>query len=260
MAGEGPALRPRAQPWWRGTISLAVAYCGPAPVPAALLARWNDDPWLIAVLGALALLVASRATPHQRLPLGAALAVLVVAFVSPLCALSSALFSARAVHHVLLVAVAAPLAAAALPAARAQGAALPFALATATLWLWHAPQLYTAALQSVGLYWLMQLSLLGTAFWFWRAVFSAGASLPMALFTVAAAIGQMGLLGALLTFAPAPLYPHHFAAPLAYGLSPLQDQQLAGLIMWVPAMLPYTIAAAWIARRAWKGGFPAAAR
>ncbi|MET1756090.1 cytochrome c oxidase assembly protein [Novosphingobium sp. RD2P27] len=178
---------------------------------------------------------------------------LILAFVSPLCALSSALFSARAVHHVLLVAIAAPLLARAFPAERESGLALPFAVSALTLWLWHAPPLYTAALNDNAIYWLMQVSLLGTAWWFWRSVFAAQDVLPAALLTVAAAIGQMGLLGALLTFAPDPLYAHHLTAPLAFGLTPLQDQQLAGLIMWVPAMAPYLLIAIWMARRAWSG-------
>jgi putative membrane protein len=60
-------------------------------------------------------------------------------------------------------------------------------------------------------------------------------------------IGQMGLLGALIVFAAAPLYPVHFASSLAWGFAPLADQQLAGLLMWVPAMLPYLGVGLWIA-------------
>ena len=79
---------------------LAGLYCGPAPDPAAIWWRWNLDPLLLVALVALAL-----ALGRSRTGL-AAVAVLAVAFVSPLCALSAALFSARVVHHVLLVAVA----------------------------------------------------------------------------------------------------------------------------------------------------------
>ena len=56
---------------------------------------------------------------------------------------------------------------------------------------------------------------------------------------LAATIGQMGLLGALIVFAPRPLYLVHFASSFAWGFDPMADQQLAGLLMWVPAMLPY---------------------
>jgi putative membrane protein len=57
----------------------------------------------------------------------------------------------------------------------------------------------------------------------------------------------MGMLGALLTFARRPLYAPHADTTLAYGLTPLADQQLAGLVMWVPAALPYLLAAALLA-------------
>lgn len=181
----------------------------------------------------------------------AAVLVLAVAFVSPLCALSSALFSARVVHHILLVAVAAPLLAIALPARGRRGITLPFVASTAVLWAWHLPIAYDAALASVPLYWVMQLSLLGTALLFWRAVLAEGRSPVDRLGFVVAAFAQMGLLGALLTFAAVPLYAAHAFAPLAWGLTPLQDQALGGVIMWVPAGIPYAVAAVWIARRGW---------
>ena len=85
-------------------------YCGPAPDPSEIWLRWNLDPVLLLALAALA--VALRASRPGLL----AVAALAVAFVSPLCALSAALFSARVAHHVLLVAVAAPLLALAWPA------------------------------------------------------------------------------------------------------------------------------------------------
>jgi len=69
----------------------------------------------------------------------AGVAVLAVAFVSPRCALSAALFSARVVHHVLLVVVAAPLIALALPPARASLALPALVISTAARWLWHLP-------------------------------------------------------------------------------------------------------------------------
>jgi putative membrane protein len=57
----------------------------------------------------------------------------------------------------------------------------------------------------------------------------------------------MGLLGALIVFAPRPLYTLHVASTAAWGLTPLADQQLAGLLMWVPAILPYLGVGLWIA-------------
>lgn len=238
-----------------GLVAINIPYCGAAPDPAELLSRWNMDPWLLTALAVAALTLAVTVRRDQRPVAALAVGVLVVAFVSPLCALSSGLFSARAVHHVLLVACAAPLLALLGRRDRSIGIALPFAISTITLWLWHVPTFYTAALDHHALYWLMQASLLGTAIWFWRAILSARSALPAAMVALAAAVGQMGLLGALLTFAPRALYPHHMIAPLAYGIDPLQDQQLAGLIMWVPAMLPYALIAALLARRAWSDGW-----
>jgi putative membrane protein len=181
-----------------------------------------------------------------------AVAVLALAFVSPLCALSSALFAGRVVHHVLLVAVAAPLLALAAPARGPGPLGLPLGVATAALWAWHWPGAYDLALSNMAVYWLMQASLLGTALWFWRAALAPGRPLGPAVLAVLASLMQMGLLGAVLTFAPRALYAAHGAAPLDWGLTPLEDQQLGGLLMWVPAMAPY---AAWgivVARRGWQ--------
>lgn len=234
---------------------LHVAYCGPAPAPVELLQRWNLDPLLICAI--ILSVFFARYYFGDRLqarPLAAAVATLSVIFISPLCALSSALFSVRVLHHVLLVAVAAPLLALSLPRMRMAGSTIPLAIATLMLWLWHAPALYTAALEHAGLYWLMQLSLLLPAIWFWRAVLAQCAPPISSVIMIGAAAAQMGLLGAILTFAPVPLYSHHRIAPLAWGLSPLQDQQLAGLIMWVPAMLPYAAMATWLAMNRWRRG------
>jgi putative membrane protein len=62
---------------------------------------------------------------------------------------------------------------------------------------------------------------------------------------------QMALLGALLTFAPDTLYAIHAIAPMDWGFTPLADQQLGGLIMWIPAAIPYLVIGALIARRGW---------
>jgi putative membrane protein len=89
----------------------------------------------------------------------------------------------------------------------------------------------------------MQISLLGSSVWFWRAVRAAPA--PAAVAALVAAMVLMGLLGALLTFAGQPLYAPHFATTTPWGLTPLEDQQTAGLIMWAPAAALYLAAALW---------------
>jgi putative membrane protein len=219
-------------------------YCGPAPIPEDLLFRWNLDPAVLVPLLALAVLF--RRNRHGL----AATAILALAFVSPICALSSALFLARVLHHVLLVALAAPLLALAWPAKSTRPVGPFFLLATAALWLWHLPAAYDAALSSVPLYWVMQASLLAPALAFWRAVFQQPPTAGLGW--VFLAYLQMGMLGAILTLAPHALYAAHASAPLLWGITPLGDQQLGGLIMWMPAALPYAVWLALLARKAWR--------
>lgn len=228
------------------TGDLIGIYCGPAPTPGTLWAQWNFDPVVLAALVGLALFFGRDRAG------AAAVVVLAIAFISPLCALSAALFSARVVHHVLLVAVAAPLIAMAWPLRKARPLLPAFLLSTVILWGWHVPFAYDLAMGHKGIYWLMQLSLLGSAVMFWRAVLSEvqapGRTLPYIL----AGYMQMAFLGALLTFAPDALYAIHQVAPLAWGFSPVTDQQLGGLIMWVPAGIPFLAFGAIVARRGWR--------
>jgi putative membrane protein len=154
------------------------------------------------------------------------------------------------VHHMALVLVMAPLLAFGVePWLRRVPAPLWTATAVAalTFWLWHAPAPYAAALSSVPVYALMQLTLLASATVFWLAVRRAGPAAAMA--AILATTVQMGLLGALITFAAQPLYPPHVASTLAWGVSPLEDQQLAGITMWAPGSVAYLVAAIWIGWR-----------
>lgn len=225
-----------------------IAYCGPAAVPNDFWSRWNADPLLLVALALLSLAVASRRSSDARAG-WCAIALLGVIFISPFCALSSALFSARVLHHVILIAAVAPLLARAFPQRRASPVPLPVLVAAhaAILWLWHAPGSYAWGLASVPAYWLMQVSLLGSGWLMWRAILAPAVHSGPALVALAATIGQMGLLGAVIVFAAAPLYSVHIASTAPWGLTPLADQQLAGLLMWVPAMLPYLGAGLWLA-------------
>ncbi len=171
-------------------------------------------------------------------------------FVSPFCALGAALFSARAVHHLVLAAVLAPALALLLirigraPRVTLAVAAIAFAV---TFWAWHWPSLYAAALSSDALFWLMQVTITGTSVLLWAGVLRAQASAAVA--ALLATMVQMGALGALLTFAQRPLYEPHWSATAAWGLAPLEDQQLAGLVMWAPGSLLYLMAAVTILYR-----------
>ncbi len=224
-------------------------YCGAAPSAATLWFRWNLDPVLIvALLGVVGVYAVFSQAPRRRggpvsawrrgcfyagWALGAA------AVISPLCALSVSLFSARIGQHMLLETVVAPLVALGLPrsGSRRRGVELLAAGAfTLALWFWHAPGPYAATFDGAGVYWLMHLTLFAAALWFWREVLGAPAERLAP--SVAASVGvglQMALLGAVITFAARPLYAPHLLTTSAWSLTPLADQQLGGVIMWVPA-------------------------
>ena len=228
--------------------TVAIAYCGPAAAPSDLLTRWNLDPFLITALVVLAISIVRGRAVNARAG-WVALVLMAVIFMSPLCALASALFSARVLHHVLLICAVAPLLAVAFPMRRfpQQPLALLVGLNAIVLWVWHMPGPYEWGLASVLTYWLMQATLLGSAWLLWRAILATTAQPGPALVALVATIGQMGLLAALIVFAPRALYPVHFASAEAWGMSPLTDQQLAGLLMWVPAQLPYLGLGMWLA-------------
>ncbi|WP_269713297.1 cytochrome c oxidase assembly protein [Caulobacter sp. NIBR2454] len=214
------------------------------------MTRWNLDPIVLAAL-LLGCLLAWRLDGVRRVTVSTALAVLMLIFVSPLCALSSSLFAARTAHHLLLIAVAAPLLAWSLPAPRGRPSlVVAAAVQMAVLWLWHAPSAYGWALSNDFAYWLMQFSLLGSAVMFWHALRSVAA--PAAVAGLLGTMLQMGLLGALLTFAGQAIYAPHLTTTAAWGLTPLQDQQVAGLIMWAPGSAFYLLAALWMLGR-WLG-------
>ena len=235
-----------------------IPYCGEAPGPDIWLSRWNLDPVLGAVLLLLALAlfrssVGHRLNPQQPqrlLSLRGAWALTVVLYVSPLCALSSAFFTVRVLHHIALVLVMAPLLVFGLePWLRRLTGSLwsSTAIAAIVFWTWHAPAPYAAALSSVLMYALMQFTLLASAMGFWIAIRRSGPTAAMAAILVTTVL--MGLLGALITFAGRPLYAPHFASALSWGVSPLEDQQLAGILMWAPGSIAYLAAAMWIGWR-----------
>lgn len=233
-----------------------IPYCGAAPAPADFWSSWNPDPLLLAALAAMTVygIAATGETRGQRGLFFAAWGMLFALFVSPLCAWSSALFSVRVAHHMVLVAATAPLLVLArprLPAmlARRPGLMAGFLLHTALVWLWHMPAPYEAALASHALFWAMQLSLIVSAIWMWAAVLDPREGAGRVFVVLLGSFTQMGLLGALITFAGRPLYAAHFGTTLPWGLTALEDQQLAGLVMWVPAAVPYLFAALWIAAR-----------
>lgn len=204
-----------------------VPFCGAPPLPADLWGRWMLDPLLLAGLGVALLAGLWMARDRTRLTIGWVLVALL--FISPLCAASMALFSARVAQHILLTLLAAPVVAAALPALR--WPSLPLAgLFAGLFWFWHAPGPYRATLEGDLTYWAMHISLFASATLLFAALRAAPErGLPAAALTGA----QMTALAVVLTLSPAPWHDFHIATTLAYGIGPLADQQLAGALMWV---------------------------
>lgn len=168
-----------------------------------------------------------------------------IAWFGPLPELAGHSFAAHMGMHVLVVAVAAPLLAIGLaggrfdPARKAPAVFLPIPASMIELmviWAWHAPALHHAARHSSTMLMLEQASFLVVGLLVWIAAFGgegkqrrerAAAGIAGLLFTSM----HMTLLGVLLALAPRPLYPH--AGINAFGLSPLQDQHLGGVLMLV---------------------------
>lgn len=246
-------------------FSSPTPYCGAPPVPEALWSRWNLDPSLIAcLLAALAvyelgvrrLQVETRHLPTwRRAGFGAGWTIAALALISPLCPLSVSLFSARVGQHMILSLIAAPLVllgrpgqvfsalaprlsrrVSTSPVARAAvspaGAATLFAGA---LWFWHAPGPYDATFASPIVYWLMHLTVFAAALLVWRVLLDSSAARAVPAMAVGAVSTlQMTFLGAIITLTPRLLYAPHILTPYAWGLTQASDQQLGGLIMWVP--------------------------
>jgi putative membrane protein len=108
----------------------------------------------------------------------------------------------------------------------------------AAIWIWHLPALYDAAVANEGIHTLQHTMFVGTSVLFWWGMLYGRygrAGYGAAVFYVFTTAVHTGALGAFLTFARAPIYPFYAAPAAAHGVDQLGDQQLAGLLMWVPA-------------------------
>ncbi|KPH05840.1 cytochrome c oxidase assembly protein (plasmid) [Rhizobium acidisoli] len=259
---------------------------------------WTADPWIIGPLGLSAILYASGSLRFRtRSPAGRrdfarrSLAfwlgwlVLAGALVSPLHWLGEQLFTVHMVEHELVMAVSAPLIVLARPAAmllwglpktisREAGRAIATKTVRRTwnflsrgtaatlvhgiaIWAWHAPVLFDAAIESVSLHRLQHLCFFATAILFWWSVIWK-TNRGLAAWHLFLTMLHMSVLGALIALSPNVLYGLQTRGSANWGLSPLEDQQIAGLVMWVPAGIIYAavalaLAALWI-RDSGKGG------
>jgi cytochrome c oxidase assembly factor CtaG len=240
--------------------------------------EWEFEPGIVIPLAISAVLYAIGSRGHigltrvQRTCFWAGWVSLVVALVSPLHPLGEVLFSAHMVQHEILMLVSAPLLVLSRPLVTFLWA-VPFKWRRAlgrwskmnpvhrswlwltapltawwihaiAIWVWHAPPLMDATLESDLVHAAQHLSFFLSALLFWWALFYAhgrrayGSGL-LYIFTTAV---HTGILGALLTFAPHPWYAPYANTTQPWGLTPLQDQQIGGLIMWVPASIVYIVA------------------
>lgn len=207
--------------------------------------------------------------PQERFSMGKAVSFLLgvniifLALFSPLHELGDEyLFSAHMVQHLLLSIVGPPLIIAGIPAWLVRPVlrvpvlfsvlrflTLPFvafAIYNITFWTWHAPPIYSAALQDERLHMLEHVTFIGTSLLYWWPVFSPlQVGLPrlrpgfQLLYVFLSGLPTVAL-GAGLTFSE-PLYTPYIYAPRVWNLSPAMDQQLGALLMWVPANVAYII-------------------
>jgi putative membrane protein len=207
---------------------------------------------------------------------------LFVALVSPLHAFGELLFSAHMVQHEVLMLFAAPLFVLgrplipflwALPMKERKRVgrwgkerwiektwrAISNPLAAWTihgiaLWVWHLPALFQATLESDLIHTAQHLSFFVSALLFWWALIHGRRGMMgygAAVLYVFSTAMHSGLLGALLTFTTKLWYPDYQELAATWGLTAIEDQQLGGLIMWIPAGMVYVVAglflfAAWL--------------
>ena len=188
--------------------------------------------------------------------------IIFLALVSPLDELGdSYLFSAHMVQHLFITIVGPPLLLIGTPGwllrplwrnrtvfliARVfTFPALAFFLYNADFWLWHAPPLYNATLENQGIHILEHVTFIVFGVLYWWPILSPSEELPrlslggQVLYIFLAGMPTVAL-GAGLTFLP-PLYAPYLAAPRIWGLSAAVDQQLGGLIMWIPGNIFYIV-------------------
>ena len=196
------------------------------------------------------------------------LASIGIALLSPIEAYEGTLFSVHMVQHMLLELVAAPLLLAGAPITLTLRAAIPsvrkgllamlhsrivhvisfpviaWILFAAVNWGWHFSVLYNDALENQALHYLQHATFLGAALLFWWPVIGADPSPwrlphPVRLLYLFLAMPQNSFLGVALMSAPNVLYQHYLTNGRSWGMSPLDDQALGGVIMWVVGDLAF---------------------
>ncbi len=220
-------------------------------------------------------------TAVQACCFAAGILVTAAALISPLDPLGEQLASAHMVQHMVLMTVAAPLLILGAPSRvcfcglppawrrftarwpRRLGGIVQRHLGSLTaiwglhafgLWVWHLPVLYGAAVQQPLIHDAQHLTFFVVACLFWQPLLDPAIRSPihggLAVLYLFTTTLHATVLGVFMTIAPAPWYPEYIGRCELWGISPLEDQQLAGLIMWMPACLPYVLAAVGLFARA----------
>lgn len=189
---------------------------------------------------------------------------LVLALITPLSTLADQyLFSAHMLQHVLLTLIAPPLMLLGLPgwvfnpltrfptllriARKLTRPFWAFLIFNFTFAVWHIPALYDLALYAAPVHLLEHFTMTFAGFLLWMPILSPTPLLPraplplQALYIFLASVLNTGL-GALITLAPQPIYLFYDQAPRIWGISVLDDQMVAGLIMWVGTALIFLLA------------------
>lgn len=177
-----------------------------------------------------------------------------MALVSPLDALGTALFSAHMAQHLVLMIPASLLLVLGAPTLPTLHALPRGTMRAPVVWLlnavvvcaWHMPALYDAALANEAVHALEHASFLGVSALLWAVVFPRRPHRPGQGSGILLMVGtgmQGGLLAAMLVFAERAWYDSYATLPILWGFTPLEDQQLAGAIMWVPSGIAYLLAA-----------------
>jgi putative membrane protein len=228
-----------------------------------LLTAWRFDPIVVlgcaAALGAYASVPTGRRTASRAGYLTAAFVVLVVALASPVGALADGyLFSAHMLQHLLLLLVVPPLALMGLnreidlPVQNPRRAFGAWLAGVSAMWLWHAPSLCNAATRSSAVHLVQEVSLLVMGTWFFWPILAPKTESRLPPFAAIAylftACTACTVLGIAVTFSPVEICTSYLfpsdrlgAMSLLYGwgLTPQRDQQIGGLLMWLPACLVY---------------------
>lgn len=231
-----------------------------------LISGWTWNPVVIAIAAIAVVVYGISFRDRRRIGyLVAALAVLLLALISPINALADGyLFSAHMLQHILLLLIVPALVLLALPRDFALNRKLsPLAhplvgwlAGVGSMWLWHAPALCNAAVSSRPVYAMQTISLLvlGGVFW-WQVIAPREEdrlSPPGAVVYLFTACTACSALGIILTFSPVTVCPiyMHVQDSLGllktirndWGMTPEKDQQIGGLLMWVPMCAIYVFA------------------